>query len=134
MEALLERYVMFLEPSGHRGDIMIEARGGKEDTKLNEIYAYFRKFGSDNVSPTQWDMRMTSTQLKLKRKEANIAGLQLADLLAYPSQREILVNRGLIEDGQSAFSKAICNILREQKYRRSQSSKVIEGYGIKFLP
>jgi hypothetical protein len=41
---------------------------------------------------------LTSKEIKLKPKNANIAGTQLADLLAYPLKQEILVENGRISD------------------------------------
>jgi hypothetical protein len=71
--------------------------------------------------------------LKVKPKTANVSGLQLADLVAHPSRREILLEHRLIADQRDVFGDKICEILRESKYLRSRTGQ-IEGYGKKLLP
>ena len=76
---------------------------------------------------------MTSSELKVKPKSADIAGLQLADLIAHPSRREILLDNQLIANTPDIFGDKICAILRANKYMRSRSGQ-IQGYGKKLLP
>ena len=62
----------------------------------------------------------------------NIAGLQLADLVAHPAFRFARAQR----DGQELpddFGARIAAVLRDKKFRRSSSGK-IDGWGIKWLP
>jgi hypothetical protein len=76
---------------------------------------------------------MTSSELKIKPKSADIAGLQLADLIAHPSRREILLANNLIADDRDTFGNQMCAILQKNKYLRSPKGK-IPGYGTKLLP
>jgi len=78
--------------------------------------------------------RLTSKELKIKPKRANIAGLQLADLIAHPSRREILLEKDLLSDERKVFGDQICRILRRDKYLRNQRTGQIWGYGKKLLP
>jgi len=71
--------------------------------------------------------------LKVKPKTADIAGLQLADLIAHPARREILLANNLIVDDRDTFGNQICAILEKNKYQRSPKGK-IPGYGTKLLP
>ncbi len=64
----------------------------------------------------------------MKTKPNNIAGLQLADLLAHPSRQEILWENRLIEREPGRFAKRIIEILQD-KYDQ-QGSRV---FGKKLL-
>lgn len=113
---------------------MVESRGGREDGKLKDSYRRLFAGGTDNIPPERWQERLTSSELKVKPKSANIAGLQLADLLAHPSRREVLIEHQLIVDDRDVFGDQICAILRQSKYHRNLRTGQIEGYGKKLLP
>jgi hypothetical protein len=135
MTVMLERFVLFLHYGNHRGDVMVEKRGGKEDQKLAESYTRLYQRGTDNIPPERWHERLTSGQLKLREKRANVAGLQLADLIAHPSRREVLIENRLLDDDRDVFGDQICAILRQSKYLRHRwASHIIAGYGKKLLP
>ncbi len=134
LAVLLERFVLFLHYGGHRGDVLVESRGGTEDRKLVESYARLYERGTDAIPPERWRERLTSCQLKVKPKRANIAGLQLADLIAHPSRQEILSEHKLIVDDRQTFGKQVCAILNQSKYYRNIQTGQIEGYGKKLLP
>jgi len=133
MAVMLERFVLFLHYANHHGDVMVESRGGKEDEKLKDSYRRLYANGTDPIPAERWQERMTSRELKVKPKSADIAGLQLADLIAHPSRREILLDNQLIADTRDIFGDKICAILRANKYMRSRSGQ-IQGYGKKLLP
>jgi hypothetical protein len=133
MAVMLERFVLFLHYGNHRGDVMVESRGGQEDEKLKDSYRRLYQDGTDNIPAERWQARLSSRELKVKPKSANIAGLQLADLLAHPSRREILLANKLITDERDTFGDRICAILKSSKYLRSPKGK-IPGYGTKLLP
>ena len=78
-------------------------------------------------------MKLTSKQLKVKPKTANIAGLQIADLIAYPSRREMLLEKGFLERLRFDFSDRITELLTE-KYLKNDKTGEICGWGKKFLP
>lgn len=134
LATLLERYVLFLYNSGNHGDVVVEKRGGKEDEKLIDSFERLFKFGTDNIPKENWQRTLTSHELKLHRKEANIAGLQLADMIAHPSRREILKENSLITDDRDIFGDNICELLQRSKYRRDNKTGRIEGFGKKLLP
>jgi len=75
---------------------------------------------------------LTSKQLKVKPKILNISGLQIADLIAHPSRRDILIEFNLKKKKREVFGDKIIDILREKKYYK-KFEKII-GYGIKKLP
>lgn len=128
MEALLERFVFFLNRSKAHGDVMAESRGGKEDMKLKQAFRQLWEQGTDYVPPEQFQKALTSKELKVKQKAANVAGLQLADMAAHPSREEILHESGLREKKPATFARLVIAIL-DDKYDR-QGNRV---YGKKML-
>jgi hypothetical protein len=94
LAVLLERYVYFLNRRGLRGDVIAESRGGKEDRRLKDSFARLCERGSGYLDAEQIGAALTSRQLKMKQKSNNLAGLQLADLIAHPSRNEILGENG----------------------------------------
>jgi hypothetical protein len=132
LRAMMERYVMWLKGKGAVGDVMAEWRGIKPNKKLEQAYTYIYRNGTGNVSIGEVQTHMSSAQLKIRKKEANIAGLQLADMLASPASRELIcMERG--EEMTAPFGKQVVKILRDDKYRRSPNGK-ISGWGTKTLP
>lgn len=131
---MLERYVLFLHYSKHRGDVYVEKRGGKEDETLIESYERLFKTGSKIIKSNIWQACLTSSTIHLREKKANINGLQLADIIAHPSRRDVLLEKKLIEDPRDIFGNKICEILNESKYIRNPKNGEIYGYGKKLLP
>ena len=139
--ALVERYINWLRDVGAVGDVLAEAREKKANKKLSATYKYLFKHGtraSTNTplvhTPAEVQKYLTSGEIKIKGKRANIAGLQLADLLANPARRDLICNQQSVSMNEG-FGKQIVRILMEQKYRRSTRSPYkLQGYGIKVLP
>lgn len=132
LKILVERYVRWLQRHSTEGDIMAESRGGREDVRLKKSFENVYSEGSDWVTPEVIHHHLTSSQLKVKPKANNIAGLQLADLIAHPSYKVALTrrNREALPDN---FGGLIGQILLDSKYDRSPSGRV-DGWGIKWLP
>jgi len=118
LAVLLERFVFFLNQANCSGDVMAESRGGKADRRLKDSFAGLWGRGTDYVDPPQFQSRLTSKQLKVKSKANNIAGLQLADLLAHPSRNEILRENNLLETPMAPFAAKIVRILQGKYYQR----------------
>ncbi len=132
LAVMVERYVMWLKEQNGRGDVMAEWRGITPNMRLERSYSRLYQKGTDNVTAREMQTYLSSAQLKLEKKEANIAGLQLADLVAHPT-RTHLVCELRKEKMRAPFGQEVVKILLEQKYRRS-SAGVIEGFGVKKLP
>jgi len=132
LKVLLERYVLFLQDVNSLGDVLVESRGGKEDRKLKDSYARLYKDGTEYIKASHLQKYLTSSQLKLRHKRDNVAGLQICDLVAYPSRQEILFEREFIKKIGS-FSTKIINILKD-KYLRNKKIREIWGFGKKMLP
>lgn len=129
---LIERYVMELHDVRLIGDVMAEARGGREDTLLKAEFTHIYEGGTWNLGSDRVQDALTSRELKIKPKQQNIAGLQLADMLAHPSWKCCTARRNK-QALDNTFGGQIAQILVASKYRRSWSGR-IEGYGLKWLP
>jgi hypothetical protein len=124
LAVLLERYVLFLQYGRGRGDVMVESRGGREDRQLKDSYGRLFEQGTDPIPPERWQQVLTSRELKVRPKNANIEGLQLADLIAHPSRREVLLDHGLISDDRQVFGDDICQILRSRQVGSASRSRI----------
>ena len=88
--------------------------------------------GSDFIGPETFASQLTSRQLKVKPKSNNIAGLQIADVIAHPSFRATQARK----EGRPLprnFGGEVAQILEASKYNRSSSGE-IDGWGRKWLP
>ena len=130
LAALLERFSFFLRRRDVQGDVLAESRGGREDRRLKDSFARLYRDGSSFVGPDQFHEALTSGQLKVKPKANNIAGLQLADLIAHPSRNEILAEQGMLWRPLAPFAQRVIEIL-QVKYDNVNGK--IAGYGKKFL-
>ena len=132
MTCLLERYSLWLGRRGFTGDVMFESRGKKQNKRLSKSYRRLFLRGTDEIKGEIFQKRFTSVELKIQEKAANIAGLQLADLIASPLCRD-LICRNLKEDMKAEFGRQIVEIARKAKYDRHWNGR-IEGWGTKWLP
>lgn len=132
MRALLERYGMFLRSKKTTGDVIAEARGGKEDKDLAKEFRSIVTHGTHQMSAQDFARAGMKPDLILKTKAHNIAGLQFADLLAHPSTKAMVAS---CTGGPPVvgFAAKIISILESSKYRRSNQG-VIDGFGRKRLP
>ncbi|KJD31360.1 hypothetical protein PK35_14710 [Tamlana nanhaiensis] len=92
---ILERTVFCLDKLGNCNDleIIIERRGKKEDTKLNEHIQKVKQIGTYYVDSER--IQNYGFKAKFSWKNENINGLQLSDLIAYPIARKILNPQGV---------------------------------------
>jgi len=132
MIAILERYCSFLNFYNAVGDVLAESRGGKEDLQLKEAYRSVYSSGTQFRDPEFFQMALSSKEIKLKPKLANIAGTQIADLLAHSCKTEILIDNNLVEKWGNVFSRTICKIVKS-KYNQHVFNGKIYGYGKVFL-
>lgn len=112
MAILLERFNFWLRRRGIQGDVMAESRGGKEDKRLKESLKNLWANGREYVNPEQFQSSLSSREIKIRPKTANVAGLQLADLIAHPSRSEILAEQCLLGREIPPFAREIIEILK----------------------
>jgi uncharacterized protein DUF3800 len=131
---LLQRYCGLLNHLGRHGDVMAESRGGTEDKELKGSYEWVYERGAWRyLKAKAVQQALTSKELKLKPKSANIAGLQLADLLAHPVREMVLVENRLQGEPLSPFAKRIKQVIGS-KFNCHLSEGRIEGYGKVLYP
>lgn len=118
LSSILERYADFLRTAACKGDVMAETRGGVEDRELKIAYKQLYERGRF-TRPDAYRAVLASSEIKLKNKEANVTGLQIADLIAHPSKQSILVEKGE-RCNLSPFAESICSILN-QKYLKNEN-------------
>lgn len=111
--------------------MLAESRGGTEDTKLKEAYRLLHSGGTQFRGSQFFQKVLTSREIKLKPKSSNIAGLQVADLLAYPVKQKILVENKIISSLDD-FNNEICGVIHS-KYNRHVYNGRIFGYGWIFI-
>lgn len=131
-EVLIERYRLFLDINKSKGDVMVESRGAKEDMRLKKSFRTILESGTHNISSEDLQSHLTSLELKVKSKQSNIAGLQIADLIAHPARRWCFKNLYNIVDNKYTFGDRIIDILVSSKFFRYK--REIRSYGIKKLP
>lgn len=128
LAAMLERYCGLLEFLGAVGDVLVEARGKTEDVTLQEEFRSIWTSGTPYMSNSRTKKTLTSRELKVKPKNLNIAGLQVADMLAHPVMRDVLLDRGRVNSLDGDFAARIIEVARA-KYNRQRYKGTIRGYG-----
>ena len=76
---------------------------------------------------------LTSRELKLRQKRANIAGLQLADLLGHPVKHWVLRRYRLLAEEPAPFARRLMEVV-EAKFNRHLYDGRIDGYGAVLYP
>lgn len=130
--ALLERYCGFLNYFNAKGDVMAEGRGGREDMQLKEAYQNVWQSGTSFRKPEFFQAALTTKEIKIQPKTANVTGLQIADLLAYPCRMELLHGKGRAATPGGDFGQEVCKVV-EAKYNRHLQNGRVDGYGKIFI-
>ncbi len=133
MGFMLQRYCGFLNHINRVGDVMAESRGGREDRLLMDSYSRVHGQGVWRSSAAIFQQALTTRQLKVKSKSANIAGLQLADLLGHPVRQAILRDEGHAAEPPAPFAARLMPIIAT-KFNRNLCDGRIEGYGKVLFP
>lgn len=130
---LLQRYCGYLNHVNRCGDVMSESRGGKEDILLKESYARVYSQGVWMNKAHHFQVALTSKELKIKPKSANIAGLQLADLLGHPCRHHVLREHGHSQEPLAPFASKILGVVGD-KFNAHLYDGRVKGYGHVFFP
>jgi len=133
LATMLERYSGWLNYKNTKGDVMAESRGREEDLQLKQAYRRVYESGSVYFNREQHQRALTSKEIKIQPKRANIAGLQLADILAYPVKQALLLKKRLIPDPGEVFGKTMYKAAAGS-FNRNERGGQVEGYGFKWLP
>ena len=117
---LVERFCFEIGNVNDGGAIVAESRNSVLDSSLVAGWRNLQQNGTYYLEAETIDNRIS--ELELRNKSENIAGLQLADLVVSPIGRHVI--------GKS--DKLDWEIVR-QKFRRSYAGR-IDGYGLIVLP
>jgi len=131
LNVLLERYILFLTEKDGFGDVIAEARGKKEDGELRQAYSDFYQRGTYFLEAPLIQQRLTSSKIKIKRKDAGVEGIEFADLLALASKLDTLHSLGEMPVLTDNFCKIIIEKING-KYRKSSIGR-INGFGRKLI-
>jgi hypothetical protein len=89
LEFTMERLLHFLQNNGETElPIVAEARGKKEDAELERVFFRILSQGTGYHAADQF--KRLTCPLVFRSKKDNIAGVQIADLCAYPCARHVL--------------------------------------------
>jgi hypothetical protein len=133
MTALVERYVLWLRRHSLQGDVVVEQRFKKQDKKLKSAFTYIYNNGTWNISRRIVQTHLTSKEIKFEDKKANIAGLQLVEMIANPSH-QYLKSKCNGQPMLARFGREIVDVLDEKRYSRDPKTGRIMGWGLKLLP
>jgi len=131
MEVVTDRFIQFLREQDAMGDVMFETRGGKEDIRLKKAYRKIYEEGTHYTTSQDMQYYLTSCELKIKPKISNITGLQIADLIAFPSRKYMLDYYHKEKKSFNSFSDKLIEILINEKYYRRKGK--IEDNGINLI-
>lgn len=120
LDVLVERFCMEIGKMAAGGVIVAERRDPTLDRELDIAWLNLKVQGTRYVPARDIEKRIVG--LNLRAKSANVAGLQLADLVVTPIGRKVL-GKTVKEDYRVV----------EEKFRRSRTGQV-EGYGLIVLP
>jgi hypothetical protein len=130
---MLQRYCGYLNYINRVGDVLAEGRGGKEDRLLKDSYSYVFERGVWVTDRTFFQRALTSKELKVKPKSANIAGLQLADLLCHTVRRAMLMEKGRTNQALSPFASELWECVKPKLNRHERDGRTW-GYGMVLFP
>lgn len=137
LEYLMQRYQYWMQDYSYHygaimGDIIAESRGGREDRITKDTYRLIYE-GKGYIGLKNASTYYSSKDIKLRKKKANIAGLQFVDLISHPARRYILSQNQLAHNIKpTSFEQTVVEILVAKKFRRHQGK--IDGFGAVFFP
>lgn len=132
LTAIMERYCGWLNYFNKKGDIIAESRGNREDNLLNDAFLEVFKNGTQFRDSNFFTKSLIADNIHFAKKDSNSAGLQIADLLAYPTKQEILIDNNVIDKTSYGFNDSIRKVIKD-KYNRNLFTNKIVGYGKVFI-
>lgn len=95
---MLSKYGDFLEEIAGTGNVIIEARGGREDKVLLNVHNVALERGIEQRTGQFFRTILNPSELQIRKKSENISGMQLADLLCHPIKDWLLDQIGFHGD------------------------------------
>ena len=128
LAAILDRYCGWLNYKNAIGDVVAESRAREEDLQLKQAYQRVYESGTLMFNHEHHQRALTSKDIKLRSKIANIAGIQLADILAHPVKQAFLLEKGKITNLRETFGGQIYEAA-VSKFNVNTRTGQVEGYG-----
>lgn len=127
-----ERFVYFLRNMHGVGDVVVEGINPGLDREIENTYRRFFEHGSDYMRAKVVQNVLTTREIKVADKNADVQGLQMADLLASTCFAHIRQLQGgpAIKD---EFAQEVARLMEEEKFYRSGSGNP-DGYGRVWRP
>lgn len=120
---IMERFCMFLGEKRNVGIMRMESREAHNDRRLAEDYENFRRDGDGRfIKPEEAQRKLVD--LSFNQKTQNIAGHQIADLVAYPIGSYVLYPK----------RENIAFKIVEKKFHRKRGTNQHLNYGLKIFP
>lgn len=126
--AMLDRYSGWLNYKNAVGDVVAEVRGKEEDLQLKEAYRRVHGSGTLMFDHQHHQRALTSKEIKLSSKNANLAGIQLADVLAHPVKQALLAEKGQVPPPDGTFGSSLMKIVNP-KFNCNERRGHQTGYG-----
>jgi hypothetical protein len=121
LRILVERFVFEIQKMGGApGQIVAESRDETLDNELRLAWMELRTGGTGYLTASEVRRRVSELHIRDKRK--NIAGLQIADMVVSPIGRRVLGKK----------PKQDWHVI-EKKFRRAEKGRYM-GYGLVILP
>lgn len=123
----IERFFYFLRGRG-TGDVVAEATNGPLDEELRKLYARFYERGTEHIDGEKIRSVLSSKEIKIKPKSANVAGIQMADLLASTCFSHL---RRRYANGPDfdPFAMSVAELIETTKFYRNPATGDPHGYG-----
>ena len=110
-----------LVTKGEQADIIAESRGKVEDQQIMKAYRVLRNIGSFYGSTGEYYKKAyPEEKLIIKRKDNNVAGLQIADIIAYGQKVQTIL------DNNKPFSRPLSGFTKQFN---DVASKMVNQYG-----
>ncbi len=94
LEVLLWQVRGYLHSQGAQADVFAEARGKRENAQLMQAYRDLLSRGATNRPAAAYRAAFPDDEITIRRKDYNILGLQIADLLVTEQKYAIAIREG----------------------------------------
>ena len=120
LSVLLRRVRGYLALNNAKADIIAESRGRTEDQQIMEAYRNLREVGDFFGTPEQYGEVYPEDNLVVRRKETNVTGLQLADVIAFGQKVQTIL------ENNKPFSRPLSNF---NEQLNSVVDRMVNQYG-----
>ncbi|HYU64847.1 MAG TPA: DUF3800 domain-containing protein [Candidatus Paceibacterota bacterium] len=113
-ESMILTFIEFLQKKDHFGQIIIESSDIRHDTTFFRKYLKYVSGGVPALSLSHVDIKNMLTSLSFVSKNNNDIESQVADLFAYPSIHQCLVDLGTTSFIPDSHEEKMCQIIQNK--------------------